>query len=346
MRKIIYLFCMVFLLMFTGFVYNQPAGTLVVLSKSDNKAELFSVKTWQKTGEIPTGIAPHEAAVSPDGRQVVVTNYGNRQPGNTLSVLDLVTKRVVRTIDLGEYTRPHGIVFLNDNVVLVTAEGKKAVVEVDIQSGKIRRAIPTDQQVSHMIVLSPDKHRAFVANIGSGTVSVLDLKNGRPERIIPGQEGTEGIAWQPGSSLLWFSNRGANTVMIYDAATATVVDTLHTRDFPIRIAMSAVKPLALVSCAKAGVVDVFHYRTRKRVASIPMGVTPAADVETRLFKDRFGKSPVPIGVVAHPHVPLAFVANSNADVVAVVNLETLKVVRYLPTAKQPDGMAWSPLDIQ
>ena len=320
---------------------DAPNGTLIVLSKSENKAEFFSLKSWQKIGEVPTGIAPHEVAISPDGKTAVVTNYGQRQPGNTLTVINIPDLRVIKTIDLGAYRRPHGIVFRTPDQVVVTAESKQAVLIVNIQTSHIEQVMPTRQQVSHMVVLSPDGNWGFVANIGSGSVSILDLKEGKQAGIIPAQPGTEGIAWEPGSSRIWFSNRDVNSIMVYDVASRSLIDTLQTAAFPIRIAMAPAVQFALVSCAKAGVVEVWQYPKRQLVKRISMDIQAAPDVETRLFQDRFGKSPVPIGVVVAGDGSLAFVANSNADAVAVIDLHTLNVVRYLPTAKQPDGMAWT-----
>ncbi len=321
--------------------FSQAAGTLIVLSKSENKAEFISLQNWQKVGEVPTGIAPHEVAVSPNGEIAVVTNYGHRQPGHSLTVIHIPEKRVLRTIDLGTFTRPHGIVFLKKNTVLVTAEGKQAVLTVDIATGTIKQVVHTGQKVSHMVVVSGDGKTAYVANIGSNSISVIDLVKGKLQQTLPALEGPEGIALEPHRSHIWFANRGANTIIVYDIQHQRGIDTLHTADFPIRITMAPHVPLALVSCAKAGVVEIWNYQNRQRVARIDMEVKAAPDVETRLFRDRFGKSPVPIGVVVSGTQPLAFVANSNADVVAVIDLSALKVVRYLPTAKQPDGMAWT-----
>jgi DNA-binding beta-propeller fold protein YncE len=39
---------------------------------------------------VPTGDAPHEVAVAPDGRRAVGTNYGTREtPGSNLTVIDV-----------------------------------------------------------------------------------------------------------------------------------------------------------------------------------------------------------------------------------------------------------------
>ena len=62
------------------------AGTLIVLNKSDDTAWLFDGATGEKRAEVPTGGAPHEVAVSPDGALAVVTDYGAETPGNTLTV--------------------------------------------------------------------------------------------------------------------------------------------------------------------------------------------------------------------------------------------------------------------
>src|SRR5436190_16561270 len=83
-------------------------GTLVVLNKSEATAALVDPESGAVRRTVPTGTGPHEAAVSPDGRCAVVSNYGQQAPGSTLTVIDLERAAVARTIELGEYHRPHG----------------------------------------------------------------------------------------------------------------------------------------------------------------------------------------------------------------------------------------------
>jgi hypothetical protein len=40
-----------------------------------------------------------------------------------------------------------------------------------------------------------------------------------------------------------------------------------------------------------------------------------ADKDERLFGDRFGDSPVPVGILVHPDGKLAYVANTNATLI-------------------------------
>jgi hypothetical protein len=90
----------------------RAGDVLVVLEKEAARARLVDPGSGATLATLPTGPFPHEVAVSPDGRTAVVADYGAQEAGRTLTVLDLAARRVARTIDLGEYRRPHGIVWL------------------------------------------------------------------------------------------------------------------------------------------------------------------------------------------------------------------------------------------
>ena len=45
--------------------------------------------------------------------------------------------------------------------------------------------IPTGQPESHMLAITKDGKRGYVANVGPGTVSVLDLEAKKVVTIIP-----------------------------------------------------------------------------------------------------------------------------------------------------------------
>ena len=62
----------------------------------------------------------------------MVTGYGTQtELGRSLTVIDLPSLSIERTIDLGEYRRPHGAAFLPDGRrVVVTAEVNASVVVV------------------------------------------------------------------------------------------------------------------------------------------------------------------------------------------------------------------------
>ena len=319
-------------------------GTLIVLDKSDATASLHSDRGGPARLRLPTGTGPHEVAVSPDGKSAVVCDYGEQQAGSSLTVLDLQNWTVLRTIDLGEYRRPHGIAWQADGRhVVVTVEQNQAILRVDVEQGKVVRAFPTEARASHMLVLTPDGMRAFVANISSGSVTAIDLVEGAILAQIETGDGAEGIAITPDGKQVWVGNRAADTLSVIDSEWLEVRATLPCATFPIRVEITPDGARALVSNANSGDVAVFDVATHKELARIPMQLEAVEGSQERLFGDQFGASPVPVGIEIAADGKRAWVANTNADLVTVLDLESLKVIDRIPTGRQPDGMAWSPL---
>lgn len=323
----------------------EPGGTLIVLNKSDGTASLIACRTGQVFATIPTGEAPHEVAVSPDHKTAVVGNYGKNNPGHTLTVIDLATRKVTKTIDLKKYHRPHGLLFLPDGKrLLVTAEKEQKLLIVDIDRGKVSENIDTAQEISHMVAVTPSADRAFVANIRSGSVSVIDLQSANRISIIETGSGAEGIDVTPDGKEVWVTNRGANTISVIDTASLEVLATIKCSSVPIRIKFTPDGKHALVSNARSGDVAVFDTQERKEVHRVGMRLSAVEKTDDRLFKNAFGDSPVPVGIVIPPDGRHAYVANTNADIITVIDLESWEISGRLTAGKEPDGLGYSPLE--
>ncbi len=325
-----------------------PSGTLLVLNKSDDTLSFIDLATSQIKATLPTGDGPHEVAVSSDGRTAVVTNYGDTaNPGKTLTVVDVPGKRVLRTVDLGAYSRPHGIVWLQGDEVAVTVEASKAVLIVGVGEGTVKHAIVTDQVGSHMVAVSPKHRRAFTANIGSGSSTVIDLSTHKRITDVVTGRGAEGIAVAPDGSEVWVTNRDANTVSIVDPATLKITATLQPGEIPIRVKFTPDGTRALISNAKSGDVAVFDTVTKKKITSIPMQKEgESTSGEARPLVSQFGNGPVPVGILMPEPLSLAFVANTNADTITVIDLDTFKIVNRLKAGREPDGLGYTTVSIQ
>jgi YVTN family beta-propeller protein len=327
---------------------QAQTGTLIVLNKSDGTASLIDLPSGTTVATIHTGPGPHEVAVSPDGKTAVVSNYGVRnEPGKSLTVIDIPSKRKKKDIDLGNYRGPHGVAYFADGKrVAVTAERNKMLLIVEIETGNVAQAIGTEQEISHMVALTPSNDRAFVANIGSGSVTAIDLKTMSRLANIKTGDGAEGIAVAPDGSEVWITNRAANTVSIINAKELKVIATLDSRDFPIRAKFTPDKKFALVSNARSGEVAVFDVVARKEISRIKMEPSVVNDADRRLFGNQFGNSPTPIGILVLPSGTHAYIANSNADLVTIVDLKEWKIVDRIRTGKEPDGLGYSALTIK
>lgn len=287
-------------------------------------------------------------AVSPNGKTAVIANYGGQTPGNSLTVIDLPARKQLKTIDLGEYRRPHGIVWLQGNEIAVTAEANKALLIVNLEDGKVASAIATDQTTSHMVVAARRSGKAFVANIGSGSVTVIDLKARRKISDIVTGAGAEGIDISPDEKEVWVTNRAANTVSVIDVKSLKITATLESKDFPIRVKFAPGGKHVLVSNARSGDVAIFEAATRKEVRRVPMQLkaVEGSNVAQRIFGNQFGQSPVPVGILVASKLSHAFVANTNADIVTVINLKTWLITDRLTAGKEPDGLGYSSVTLR
>ena len=319
-------------------------GTVVVLNKAEASVSLLDAGTGRELAKLLVGSGPHEVAISPDGSTAVVANYGQRQPGNTLSVIDIAAMRVTGTIDLGDYHRPHGIQYFPDGRrVAVTAEVEQAVLIVDVGLKTVTAAIKTDQEISHMLVLSPDASRIYVSSIRSGTMTAIDVAAGAVIGTVVTGAGAEGLDVSPDGTEIWVGNRADDTLSIVDAKTLAITATVPCPGFPIRVKFTADGKHVLVSNATASDVAVFDAAGRVEIKRIAMQSKAVENTGDRLFGDRLGRGPVPVGILVEPSGRFAFVANTNADVVTVLDLVNWKVFGRVTAGKEPDGLGYSPI---
>jgi YVTN family beta-propeller protein len=323
--------------------FDNLEGIIVVSHKSDNTIHLIERKTGETLYILETGIEPHEVEVSDNGMIAVVCNYGNREiPGYTLTVFDLVKAKLLKTIDLGEHTRPHGMQWIaGTQKMLVTAESTQNLLVVDIDKGIVERTIYTNQPVSHMVAALPDFSKAFVPSIRTGNVTVIDLQADTIIAQIYSGKGAEGAAVSPCGNELWVTNRSDNTLTIFNTNTLEVLSTVECGDFPIRIKFTPNGEMVLVSNAQSGDVAIFSTQDRLLLAKVKLTVPIPEEVdEGRFFAKDFQGSSIPIGLVV-PNNFKAYVANTNADLVSEIDLINYEIVRHFTTGIQPDGLNFS-----
>lgn len=329
---------------------STATGTLIVLNKAEASASLIDLALGKEVARVATGVGPHEVAVSADGRTAVVADYGEQQPGSTLTLFDVATAKKLKTIDLSPHRRPHGLAWLGEEArVLVTSETSQALLVIDLDAGKVDAVLSTKQQATHMVALSPKLDLAFTANIGSGSLTVLDLVGETSLGNVVTGAGCEGIDVTPDGLFVWTANRAADTVSVVDVATREEVAELPCASFPIRVKVTPDGRHVLVSCAKSGDVALFDAKERTLVARLKTVAAPApaaggADQST--LGAEFAGSSAPIGILIHPDGRHAYIAHGNADAIGIVDLETRQPVGTLAAGKVPDGLGWSAIVVE
>jgi len=312
---------------------------LLVVNKDGNDISILNTHTGTTLATVLTGKGPHELAITPNNQKAIVTNYGSgcgENAGRSLTVVDLQDYSSSK-IDLGKYRAPHGIIAFKDNkTVAVTVECSNALILVDIEQKKVIKAIPTNSSVSHMLVLSKDEKLAFVANIGSGTVSVLDLPKGVLLKNIKTGSGAEGIDITPDGKLIWVSNRANDTISVIDIKSLVITDNIKVGQMPIRIKFHPDKPIALVSNAKSATLSVIDTQNHNIIKQIKM-----TEKTIQENGNVFRNGPVPIGITISNNGQYAYVANTNVDEIRMIDMKDYQVKKILKAGKRPDGLAIS-----
>lgn len=301
---------------------SASAQTLIVGNKGEDSVSFINYADGTELKRLPTGPQPHEIALSPDGKTVVVVAYGAKQ----LDVYDVQSRTHLKTIDIAPHSRPHGITYLQDGRhVVATTEGSEDIVIVDVGEAKVVQSIDTKQRGSHMLALTADESWAFVSNLGSGTVSVLDLESGKKIKDLRSGVGAEGLAISPDGKELWVGNREEDTVAIFDTQTLDLMAKIEVGNFPIRVAISPDGKRVVTSNFVGGDLTVLNRETRQIEKTIKFNGD-----ETR-----------PVTILFHPDGAHLFAALTGANQIAEVDLDEGVEKRRFQAGERSDGLGFS-----
>lgn len=300
---------------------EPPAGAvLLVGNKGEDTVSFIDLGTGKELGRSATGKMPHEIAVSPNGRQAAVVAYGAR----TIDLFDVATREKVKTIDLSPNEGPHGLVWLDDGRLVVTTERSHSLAVVDPVAGMVSASIKTGQIGTHMVAVSADGARAYTANIGAGTVSVIDLKSNKKLRDLPVGGKPEGIALSRDGKTLWVADLDSPRVQALDTTSFEKLTEVATGAVPIRVAVSPDGKWIVTSNLMGGSLTIIDSKTRAKVRDIMVSGRPEERQVTILFT---------------PDGSRLYAAETGTDQVAEIGLAEGKVLRRLPAGKNGDGLA-------
>jgi DNA-binding beta-propeller fold protein YncE len=303
---------------------------LLVANQGSRDLSLIDPLAGKQVATVPVeGVTGHEVAASPDGKTAYVPIYGDSgvgRPGTNgskISVIDLASRKVMHTIDFGHGVRPHCAIYdRNTGLLYVTTELDKSVSIIDPKSLKIVGSIPTGQEQSHMLALTRDGSRGYTANVGPGTVSVLDMKARKTLAIIPVSKDTQRISISRDDSMVFTADQTKPQLAVIDTATNKVKTWV---------------PLPAVGYGTAPTLDgrwlLVALRTTKQVVVVDlkaMQVTRTIDVPDG-----------PAEILLTPDGKTAFVACNFKNQIAEIDLNQWKVAKLIDAGTTADGLAWA-----
>lgn len=312
---------------------SASAQTLLVVNQGDANLSLVdpaSARQVATIAEKTTEVHGHEVAASADGHTAFVPIYGSTgvgKPGidgHDMLVIDLPSRKIVDDIDFGHGVRPHfPVLDPASGLLYVTTELDKTVTIIDPRTRKIVGTIPTGQEESHMLALSHDGRRGYTANVGPGTVSVLDMAGRKTLAIIPVSKTVQRISVSADDKLVFTSDQTKPQLAVIDTATNKAKTWV---------------PLPALGYGTAATPDgrwlLVAVPSTNQVAVVNLGsmqVTRRIDV---------GNSPQEI--LIRPDGKVAYVSCAASGKVAAIDLTQWTVQNMIDAGKFADGLAWAP----
>lgn len=300
-------------------------GTLFVANKRGNSLSKIDLASGKETKRVDTCTNPHELAASPNGQHVALACYG----GTTIDIFAVDTLDRVKSIDLGENARPHGIVWHPFGDIYATAEGRKSIFHIQgpLFDDVFLYEFPTNKDGSHMLTVSKDASTAWTTDLGSKTVTCIDLRSRTDPVSVTVGEQPEGIDLTPDSETLWVSARGSNQAFALDPDSMQITQTLDTGKFPLRLAVRPQGDVAVTSDLMDGGLTVIDLATNAVTRSIAISGPEEA-------QERFQ-----VTILWSDDGERVYVAETASDTIAEVDYESGKVLRRIKVGEGGDGLA-------
>jgi YVTN family beta-propeller protein len=273
-------------------------------------------------GKVPVGDSPHEVVISADGKRAYVANYGAQTPGNSISIIDLTTRKELKRVDLGGFTRPHGIVEMDGNIYF-TSESSRTVARYNPASDKIDWVMGTGQTATHMLVISNDKKRLYTANIASDTVTAINL--GVPPapqnimQIVVGKQ-PEAIDVSLDGKEVWVGLNAEGAIDVIDTATNKFKEKIKIGERPYRVEFTPDGKRVFATLPNTKEILVIDAATRKEIRRMKL-------------------DSVPLGLVFSKDGKTAFVSVVQTDGVLKIDTEKFEITGRAETGIAPDGLA-------
>jgi YVTN family beta-propeller protein len=324
-------------IMVLGFAMAQSSALsspgeafLLVANKGAHSLGIIDPSAGRQLATVPEGgVTGHEVAASPDGRTAFVPIYGNSgvgkpgTDGKNMVVVDIAARKVTGNVDFGHGVRPHCAVFGPKNGLLyVTTELDKTVSIIDPATLQIVGAVPTDQPESHMLAITSDGRRGYTANVGPGTVSVLDLEAKKTLAVIHISRETQRISISPDDRFAFTSDQTKPQLAVINTATNKVETWVPLPGTGYGTASTPDGRWLLVCVPGVNKVAVVDLGSMKVVQTIDVPKSPQE-------------------VLVRPDGKMAYVSCDASHQVAAIDIAAWKVDKLIDAGAEADGLAWA-----
>ncbi len=252
--------------------------------------------------------------------------FVSSEKDNTITVLDGKTDTVTRTIKTCE--RPRHMEWNQDHTQIYVACGDSDVIGI-VDISKFATVDDELPYISDPEAFKIDWQRGqlYVSNEEDAALSIYDIKDRRVIASIEVGEEPEGVMISKDRSKVWVTSEASNLVSVIDIDKEQILADILVDARPRRFAAPPDGHEVWVTCELAGKVNIIDPKTYKvtgSIAFLPRGMRP--------------EQVTPVGLVMTEDGKTAYVALGRANHVAVVDVASREINKYILVGERPWGL--------
>jgi len=309
---------------------EKVSGLLLVTNKGDRTMSVVDPNTLTQIATVDEeGITGHELATTADGKLAFVPIFGNSgvgkpgTDGQLIRIIDVASRKIVDTIDYGKGVRPHCPVRCpKTGTMYVTTELENSVSIIDPVTRKVTGSVTTGQEQSHMLAISNDGKFGYTANVGPGTVSVMDLQEKKLVKIIPVAKYVQRISVSNDDKWVFTADQIQPRLAVINSKTLEIEKWVDLPDYAYGTAPTPDGKSLIVCMPNSMQVGEVDLETWKLTRTVKVVKSPQA-------------------VIIRPDGKTAYVSCDADAKVAAINLKDFTVEKLIEVGKTADGLAWA-----
>lgn len=300
--------------------------------------------------------------------------YVANERSNSISVIDPVSNKVIKTILIGDkdihrplyagHIDPHGVIASPEGqMVLITARGSSSLVFIDTENHEVMGYVTTSGREPHACTFTPDGRLVWVTIRGARQIDVFDRGSRKIIAQVPTHEGAGMVAFGADPRYAFVSYHKKDVVSIVDTYNYSIVKNIPVPGKFSPFLMASMKDPQNIWVIHKDVnkVSVINSKTLQISGTVDVGnkpnhvafihkggieyayITIAKDNRIDVIEvddtPRFAKS-IPVGIEPHgiwsnPEMTRIYVGHEVSNEVWVIDVTTNMVLEKIPVGEKP-----------
>ena len=173
------------------------------------------------------------------------------------------------------------------------------------------------------VSVNPENAMAYVANLFSSTVSVIDGRTNVVVNEISVGSGPTGITINPNTNIVYVTNRDSNSVSVINGTTNNIITAITVGSGPTGISVNPNTNIVYVTNQFSDTVSVIDGATNRVIQNNTVGSAPT-------------------GISVNPYTNIVYVIIQGSDTVSVINGTTNSMIKNITVGSGPADVSINP----